>query len=58
MAISKRDFTNFMEVRHAQYIKVKFACSGSFADMTMRYLNTVRRLPIPRDGRCRSRVSS
>lgn len=43
----KRDFTNFMK-EHAQYIKVKFASSGSFADMTMRYLNTVRRLPIPR----------
>jgi hypothetical protein len=43
----KRDFINFMK-EHAQSIKVKFASSGSFADMTMRYLNTVRRLPIPR----------
>lgn len=43
----KRDFTDFMK-KHTQYINVKFASSGSFADMTMRYLNTVRRLPIPR----------
>jgi hypothetical protein len=43
----KRDFIDFMK-EYAQSVKVKFAPSGSFADMTVRHLNTVRRLPAAR----------
>jgi hypothetical protein len=43
----KRDWTEFMGT-YADSAKVKFDSSGQFADVIMRHLNTVRRLPAPR----------
>jgi hypothetical protein len=43
----KRDWENYIK-DHAQSVKVKFENSKSFIDKTMRHLNTVRRLPTPR----------
>ena len=42
-----RDWTEFI-ADNARSIKVGFEASASFADKTMQYLNTVRRLPAPR----------
>ena len=43
----KRDWADFMK-EYARSTKVGFNASASFADMTVQYLNTVRRLPAPR----------